>query len=238
LSKQPAHQFTPAHLVLGFAATVLVVLVSWAAVRAGGPVGPDAAPVMVQPPGLSPAAVVSATPSFSVAASPSPTASFVEPAYPEVTVTVAGTSSPSVAASSSPSRKPRKSKSPKPSVSASPSPARTSPSPSPAPANDLDATYTTSSSWRDGFIGNVQVVNKGSVARDFTVTISYSSGTSLSIRGAWNGAASAAGSTVTLRGGQLAPGASITAGFQAAKGPWDSSRATGCTVGGGGCRVS
>ena len=83
-----------------------------------------------------------------------------------------------------------------------------------------------------------QIVNTGTVARDFTVTITYPAGTDLSIRGSWNGSAAAGGSTVTLRGGPLAPGASINAGFQAAKDGRDSSRATGCTVGGGSCRVS
>ncbi|MEV6299561.1 cellulose binding domain-containing protein [Actinoplanes sp. NPDC051861] len=222
LSKHSVSRLTPARLVLGFAAAILVALVGWVAVRAGASTPTDAGgPVIVQP--SVPAEVVvpqaveaSLTPSFSVS-----------PSSP----------SPSVSRSPSPtpskSRKPKRSPSSSPSSTA-PSPSRSSSSPPPAPVNVFDATYTTTASWRDGLIGSVRIVNNGSAPRDWTVTITYSG--DLSIRGEWNGRASASGSRVTLSGGPLAPGASVTAGYQASRN--GSSRATGCTIGGGSCRVS
>jgi hypothetical protein len=221
LPKHSARQFTTARLILGFAAAVLVALVGWVAVRAGGPAAADE-PVIVQPPArqaVESAVAASVTSAPSVAASPSPSPSA------------------SLSRSPSPSPSPSRKKSPSPSKS-SKVPTSPSPSPSPSPAGSLQVTYATGSAWRDGFTAGVRVVNNGSAARDFTVTISYASGTDLRIRGDWNASVSADGNRVTVRGGPLAPGASVTAGFQVTKGDDDSAKASGCTVVGGTCTVS
>jgi hypothetical protein len=240
LPKHSARQFTPARLVLGSAAAILVALVGWVAVRAGGPAVADE-PVIVQPSALGGAdlqaaegslpPVIEAAPAPGPSPSGSPSAS--PSASPSTSPSVSASASPSAAspsaASPSASGKPKKSASPKPSASRLPSP-----SPS---AGGLQVTYTTGASWRDGFIGNVRVVNNGPTARDFTVTITFASGSDLRIRSDWNVAAGVDGNRVTLRGGSLAPGASVSAGFQAAKDDDDSSKASGCTVVGGTCTV-
>lgn len=231
MSKHSVRQFTPARLVLGSAAAVLVALVAWVAVRAGGPANAADDPVMVQPSGL-PVAVQSALPP-----SPPPSAPPASSASPSASRSPSASPSSSASASPSASRKPKKSKSPTPSASVTPSPSRTS-APPPPPADDLEATYTTTAAWRDGLIGNVRIVNTGTTARDFTVTITYGSGTDLRLRSAWNSAGDSSGNRITLRGTNLGPGASINAGFQAEKNRDGGSRASGCTVSGGSCNVS
>lgn len=224
MPKHSARQFTTARLILSFAAAILVALVGWVAFRAGGPAAADDQPVIVEPPTALQAvesALASVTPSPGVLSSPS-----VSPA--------ASSASPSP----SQSRKPKKSPSPSPSKTSkapvSPSPSRTTSS----PAGTLQATYSASATWRDGFTANVRITNNGTVAQDFTVTISYPSGSDLSIRGDWNARASVDGSRVTLRGGTIRPGESVNVGFQAAKDDDDDARASGCTVVGGTCTVS
>lgn len=230
MSKHAARQFLLARLVLGSAATVLAVLVGWIAVRVGG--GPDGVgdPILVQPtaslqavdgPLPTPSASLESTsltpsPAAPVSSSPSPTLS------------------PSRTAPASPSAttKPTPSKSASRTPSASPS--RNSPSPT---VGSLDVTYTTSGTWREGFIASVRVVNNGSTARDWTVALTYPSSADVEVRGGWNAAVSASGDTVTLNGRSLAPGASITAGFQGAKDTRDAVNPVTCSVGGGSCRM-
>jgi hypothetical protein len=228
LSKHSARQFTTARLVLSSAAAILVLLVGWIAFRAGGPAAADE-PLIVQPSANLQALDASLPPLVEATAVPAPV---VSPSASPSPSARSASSSPSPSPSASASRKPKKS--PQPSTS----PTKAAPSPSPSPAGGLEVTYSNSASWRDGFIAAVRVVNNGSTARDFTVTISYPSGTDLRIRGDWNGTAGADGNRVTLRGNSLAPGTSINAGFQAAKDDDDSSRPSGCTVVGGTCRVS
>jgi cytoskeletal protein RodZ len=161
-----------------------------------------------------------------------------DPAWPSASASpsVSTSPSPSVPASPAPSKS-----------SASPTPSKTSKSPKPTPSrtssspaapNDLSANYFTSSSWGDGFIAMVQVTNNGSAAHDFTVTLNYPGGAGLSVRSSWNGSATASGNQITVRGNSLAAGSTITVGFQAGKRTRDQVKPTGCTVGGGSCRVS
>ncbi|WP_328465440.1 cellulose-binding domain-containing protein [Actinoplanes sp. NBC_00393] len=224
MSKHSARQFTTARLVLSSAAAILVLLVGWIAFRAGGPAAADE-PLIVQPSANLQALDASLPPVVEATTVPSPAAS------PSVSPSPSARSA-SPSPSPSASRKPKKS--PQPSIS----PSKAAPSPAPSPAGGLEVTYSNSASWRDGFIAAVRVVNNGSTARDFTITISYPSGTDLRIRGDWNGTAGADDNRVTLRGNSLAPGASINTGFQAAKDDDDSSRPSGCTVVGGTCTVS
>ncbi|GIF12557.1 cellulose binding domain-containing protein [Actinoplanes teichomyceticus] len=238
MSKHRDRQFFIARSVFGLIGAVLVGLVGWIAVRAGGPASADDTPVIVQPSADLRAVESTVAPLLTASAvaagSPVPSAS---PSAP-----VSSSASPSASASTSASVSPtpsRSSASPTPSTtskSATPSPSRTSPAPT--ASNDLSATYATTASWGDGFIATVKVVNNGSQAHDFTVTVSYPSGVGLNLRGAWNGSASASGNTVTIRGNSLAAGQSVTVGFQAGKATRERIRATGCAVTGGTCRVS
>lgn len=230
MAKHAARQFILARLVLGSAATILVVLVGWIAVRVGGGSGDSGDPLLVQPPATLQAAAGTSSPAAapSTSAAPSPSAS------------VSGSASPS--ASPSPSRSPSASPSASAAATPSKSPSRTpsaSPSaasPSPA-AGALAATYSTSASWRDGFIAAVRVVNNGPAASEWSVTLTYPSGADLEVRGAWNATVSASGDSVTLSGRSLAPGSSVTAGFQSEKDGSDAVKPVTCSIGGGSCRM-
>ncbi|MFC4070719.1 cellulose binding domain-containing protein [Actinoplanes subglobosus] len=224
MAKHATRQFILARLVLGSAAAVLLALVVWVAVVAGGS-GSNGDPLMVQPTaalqaagGSLPAAApstesVSVPPSVSVSASPSPT--------------------PSASRSPSASAKPKPSKSASRTPSASPS--RTTPPPAP---DVFAVSYATSATWRDGFIAAVSVVNNGGTARDWSVTLTYPSSAGVEVRGGWNATVTMSGDTVTLRGRGLAAGASVTAGFQGSKGSSATGKPTSCSVGEGSCRMS
>lgn len=221
MAKHSARQFILARLVLGSAAAVLLALVGWIAVRVGGGPGGSGDPILVQPTAALQAAGASLpAPSIESASSPSPSA----PA--------------SVSASPAPSRSASASVRPTPSKSAgrtpSASPSKTSPTPV---AAALTVTYTTSASWRDGFIAAVSVVNNGTSASEWSVTLTYPSSADVEARAAWNASINASGDSVTLSGRSLAPGSSITAGFQGSKDGGDAVKPVTCSVGGGSCRM-
>ncbi len=240
MPKHAVRQFTPARLVLGSAAAILVILVGWVVVRSGGGPAVAESPRLVQPTEVSDAlqAVEASLPPTTEALTASPSAS------------PSGTPSASASASATPSATPSRSASASPtaSVSVKPSPApskttnRPSPTPSrtttsPAPANVLSVTYNSGATWRDGFIAGVKVVNTGTAPRDFSVTLTYPAGSDIWIRSSWNASVDADDNRVTIRGTGLAAGASVNAGFQAGKDDNDSVRSVTCTVGGGSCRV-
>ncbi|GAA4924189.1 cellulose binding domain-containing protein [Actinoplanes utahensis] len=230
MAKHAERQFIIARTVFGSAAALLLGLVGWVAIRSGG--GPEdgsGQPLLVQP-----TTTLQAAEGVLPAVAAPPVESF--------RVTPSASSSPTPSPSkSSPSPSPSKS-SPtpsqstgKPSLSVSSSPSRTSPSPV---AEPLAVTYSTSASWRDGFIAAVRVVNNGTSARDWTVTVTYPGSADIDVRGTWNAAVSRSGDTVTLRGKSLAAGASVTAGFQAAKDTDGLVKPISCALGGGACRMS
>jgi hypothetical protein len=226
LAKHASRQFILARLVLGSAAAVLVALVVWIAVVAGGS-GSSGTPLLVQPS----AALQAAGASLPAA----------EPSTEAVSVPPSPTPSASASSSASPSPSASKSASPSASASAKPKPSKTpsrTPSASLSPTTTMAVSYSTSAAWRDGFIAAVKVVNNGSAAREWSVTLTYPSNADVEVRGGWNASVSASGGTVTLRGNSLAPGASITAGFQGSKDVSDAVKPISCAVGGGSCRMS
>lgn len=233
MAKHAPRQFILARLIFGSAAAVLLALVVWIAVRAGGgDEDPDGKPLLVLPTGVVQAAAEgslppSVPPLESAAVSPSASAS----KSPSASASASSSPSPSVSASASP----RPSKSTiKPTGGTSPS--RTA---SPTPTADTFAvTYSTSATWRDGFIAALRVSNKGPAAREWSVTLTYPAGADIDVRGAWNASVSSSGDTVTLRGNSLAAGQSISVGFQAEKETRDSVKPVSCSVGGGSCKVS
>ncbi|MBB2947888.1 cytoskeletal protein RodZ [Actinoplanes lutulentus] len=251
MSKHAERRFTPARLILGLAAAVLVALVGLIVVRSGGGGSASAAgdPLLVHPsagdlqavenhipldePLTTATAAAGASPSASSAsASASPSASSsrsagasVSPSSPAASpaASVPGAPAPTTAAPT-----PEKT-----TVPAAPKPTKTTP----APVNDLAVTYSTTATWRGGFIASVRIENEASASRDYSVTINYPSGSDVKVYGVWNTRASGGGEQVTLSG-TLNAGAAITAGFQGGKDGDRNVRSPSCSVGGGTCRVS
>jgi hypothetical protein len=194
------------------AATLLVVLVSWVAVRAVGPTQPDTrVPLMVQPTvplaaGAGPSLIeTAATPSVLPSASkrPSPTAT--------------------TRSTPKPTRK----------ATTKPAPRRTT-----APAAVFTGSYAVARSRDRGFIGAVTVTNKTGPARGWTVRISFDAEAGVRVGNVWNARVDRQGDTFVFTGGPLAPGASTTLGFEASKQVRGTVRPSGCTVDGTSCQLN
>ena len=208
---------------IGGAATLLVVLVSWVAVRAVGPTQPDTrVPLMVQPTmplaaGAEPSLVASARPSGTPSATPS-----------------ASPSATPASRSASPSASKRRTS--KPSATKPKRPRKATPPPSPAAT--FTGTYSAGGSWERGFIGAVQVTNKSGPARRWTVKITFADRAGVRVGNTWNARVDRQGNTFVFTGEPLAPGASTTLGFQASKQVRGKIEPTACTVDGASCRLS
>lgn len=210
---------------IGAAATVLVLLVSWVAVRAVGPAQPaDQTPLMVQPtvpltgaePPLIPWGQASATPSTA--------------ATPPTATTGA---SPGAAAGPAPGKA-----APKPAGKATTKPApRQTTTPPPAPAAAFTGRYVPGMTWDRGFIGSVEVTNQTGPARTWTVKLTYDSSAGVRLGNTWNAQVIRQGDTFVFTGGPLTPGASITLGFEASKQVSGGIRPTACAVDGVPCRL-
>ncbi|MEU4694347.1 cellulose binding domain-containing protein [Actinoplanes sp. NPDC023714] len=256
MSKHADQKLTPARLILGFAAAVLVVLVGWIVIRSGGSsAAAEGEPLLVQPSAADLQAVENHIPLDEALATATASPGVSSSASPSVSVSV----SPSASASASASPGPSASRSPSAPASAAPtSPAVSSPIPEktttkapespkptrttaapppPPPADNFEVTYSTTAQWWGGFIAGVRIENVSSESRDYTVTISYPSGSDIRVYGAWNTRASGSGDQVTLTG-TVRGGGSISAGFQGGKNGDRSVKSPGCSVGGGSCRVS
>ncbi len=135
-------------------------------------------------------------------------------ASPSPTVSPTGSPSPSRSASPSPSASPPPSPSRSPSPPPSPSPS-VSPSPS-AGTGPCSVTYAIQSSWAQGFTTNVTVKNTGTGTSGWTVRWTAPSGVTLA--NGWTATFAISGSSWTMTPPSyqptLAPGASITYGFQ------------------------
>jgi hypothetical protein len=221
----PAKQTTVFHLrrysFVGGAATLLLVLLSWMAVRAVEPVRSQSrVPLMVQPPmpmiGVDPSLIPLAK-----ATSP--------PAAVEGTVV----STPSKTAAR---RTPSKA-APKPTAKSTtkPTPRRTTPPPTPATA--FTGRYTTGASWDRGFIGNVDVTNKTGPARTWTVRLTFDPSAGVGVGNTWNAQLSRQGNTFVLTGGPLAPGSKVSLGFEASKQVRGKIQPATCTVDGAPCQL-
>ncbi|BCY05856.1 cellulose binding domain-containing protein [Actinoplanes sp. L3-i22] len=219
-SKHRDRQFFLARGVFGLAAAILVGLVVFIAVRAGGSASAADDAVMVQP-----SADLRAVESTVV-----PATGTTPPASPSAPV--ASSASPSASVSASPSKS-----------SSSPKPSKSSSSPKPSVTKTTKAPVVvkltvgcSTNKWNGGFVSSVTVQNTGSQPQNYDVTVTYSENVRL-VSGPWSNAHAAGGSgtRLTFRGNSaVAPGGSTTFMFQG--GPSDShSQARvdqkGCTVG-------
>ncbi|WP_433375102.1 cellulose binding domain-containing protein [Actinoplanes sp. CA-142083] len=93
-------------------------------------------------------------------------------------------------------------------------------------------------SWEQGYVAAVRVQNTGNAAGSWNVTVGHSGQSNLRLLGTWNARGSQSGDTLTFTGGQLAPGASATFGYQVSKSGRGNARPSGCSVVGGKCAVS
>jgi hypothetical protein len=200
------------------AATLLVVLVSWVAIRAVGPAEADQrVPLMVQPTIPLATAAPSVVPLASVAplsAAPSTSSSSsTHPASPSA--------SPAVPASRKPTKKA--------------APRRTT---APPAAASFTAAYRLGSTWDRGFVAGMTVTNKKGPARGWTVRITYGSEAGVRLDDVWNADVSREGDTFVLTGGPLAPGASVTVGYRASKQVRSQIQPSACTVDGTACELT
>jgi hypothetical protein len=194
---------------IGGAATLLVVLVAWVAVRAVGPTSPDTrTPLMVQP-----------TIPVAEDVIPSPVAS----------------PTPSPSASPSPSRTRKPASTPKPTEKATTTkpPAKASPT----PATSFTARYRLGSTWDRGFVAAVEVKNTGTTARTWTVSITYGAQAGVRVGNTWNAQLDRQGDRFVFTGAPLAAGTSITFGFEASKQLRSQIQPTTCTINGAPCRL-
>jgi cellulase/cellobiase CelA1 len=161
------------------------------------------------------------------------------------TATIPTTASPAPSVSWTPSPTPsRTSKSPKP-TKKSPVPEKTtassrppSPTVTPRSGDDLSASLSVPASWEQGYVAAVRIRNNGRAAQPWTVTVSNSGLDDLRLTGTWNARGSQSGTKLTFTGDALAPGASVTFGYQVSKNGRGGARPSGCSVVGGKCSMS
>ncbi|HEY2674023.1 MAG TPA: cellulose binding domain-containing protein [Rugosimonospora sp.] len=139
--------------------------------------------------------------------------------YTQATYT---TTNPGGGPTTSPSASPSPTRSPSPSPSASPS---RSPSPSPSPtgappsgSTRCDVNYQVANAWSGGFTSNVTVTNRGSTTWN-NWTIGWTVPAGVSLVSAWSSTITTSGTSWTITAPSwatsLAPGASVSFGFQA-----------------------
>lgn len=225
---------------IGGAATLLVVLVAWVAVRSVGP-NENQAPIMVLPsPAKVPAAQVK--PSFAPIpwGQPNPTATTVPADTPLDTVRAPGLTTPGTATPGTATPSATGKTSP-PTSPATPKPTKTTKPPvttPPTPAASFTGRYSTSASWDRGLVAWILVTNTGSTTRTWKVTLTYESRAEVRITSAWNAQLTKDGDTSYFTGGTLAPGASVNLGFEATKQARGRVQPKTCTVEGAACQLT
>jgi hypothetical protein len=139
---------------------------------------------------------------------------------------VAATASPS--ASASPSRPPAARRSPSKSPGPSPSATR----------GPFTASYVVMNSRRSSFQAAITVTNEGRAARNWQVVVSHDPDAGVRVEGSLGARVSTSGNTITLSGGPLDGGDSVTFGYQASKDTREDVQPTSCRVDGVECRVT
>ncbi len=153
------------------------------------------------------------------------------PASPSVSPSpVAAPASPP--ASASPSR----SASRPPSARRSPSrPSKPSPS---ATRGSFTASYVVMNTRRSSFQAAITVTNEGRAARSWRVVVTHDPDAGVRVEGSVGASITTSGDTITLSGGPLDPGDSVTFGYQASAESRDVVQPTSCRVDGVECRVT
>jgi hypothetical protein len=136
--------------------------------------------------------------------------------------------------------------SPSPSRTVKPSRAASSPVPAktrkpttkpPATTARTSAAATVTVGWSRGrgYFANVRVVNNGTRPLQWRVTVTHRERDDVRLGGVWGATGSQQDERMVFRGGALAPGASISFGYQAMRDGRGDVRPTGCSVVGGSC---
>jgi len=211
--KHSAPLLRPSRAAFAVTLAILVGLVVWVAARAAGPSpGDGRQPILVMPSASPiPVGVIDSPPASSVVAIPISSAPPSSSATPSLTPTPSRTS-----------RRPTQS----PSTHA-PS---NSPKPTTAPPKTVFATVSVTSSWDGGYVGRVQVTNKGTRAVGWTVTVAHSGQNGIQLVATWSASGSQQGTNFVFTGAPLAAGASVSFGYQAAKRGGGTLGPTGCSV--------
>jgi hypothetical protein len=84
----------------------------------------------------------------------------------------------------------------------------------------------------------VQVVNTGTKAGNWSVSVSHTAVSGLRLYTTWNAQGSQHGSTFVFTSGSLEPGKSASFGYEAGAHARDRLKPSGCSVSSGSCRVS
>jgi hypothetical protein len=126
--------------------------------------------------------------------------------------------------------------------SARPSPPRRSPSRSPSvrpsPRASFTAQYTIVNGRRSTFRVGIVVTNTGSTARDWQVVVTHDPSDGVRLQGSVGAKVTTSGDTITLSGGPLEPGKSVTVGFLATRSGDDAVRPASCKIDGRDCTVT
>lgn len=158
----------------------------------------------------------------------SPTAP-VSPSSP-----ASSTASPRLLAGSAvPATAPKVGPSPAPGTSGAAPSLLTTPAPATSLSRYLTAGYALTDTWDGGFAASVTVRNATGSAHSWTVVLTYSTGTKITVTDHWNAVPTVTGRRVTSSGGSLAAGASYSFGFDAET-SGDGSL-TSCTINGKTC---
>jgi hypothetical protein len=115
------------------------------------------------------------------------------------------------------------------------SPPRTSPVPPRPPA--LTATYMAGANRGRGYFVMVMVRNPGSTPQSWSVSLRYDAAAGVRIGQAWNATVTRRGDTTVLTGASLAPGATVSVGFQATQRGRGRLPTPSCTINGSRCAM-
>ena len=108
-----------------------------------------------------------------------------------------------------------------------------------APRAKFSVAVSVGASWEQGYVASVRVQNTGAATSSWSVTVSHANVSDLRLLGTWGPATGRqSGDNVVFTGGPLAAGASTGFGYQVSKSGHGNARPSGCSVVGGGCRVS
>jgi hypothetical protein len=130
--------------------------------------------------------------------------------------------------------------SPSPSPSRAPSSrsARPPRSVRPSPSASFTAQYVIVNGRRSTFQVGIFIKNTGSTARTWKVVVTHDPSDGVRLLGSTGAKVSTSGDTITLTGGPLEPGRTVTAGFQATRSTNEDVRPTSCKIEGRDCTVT